>query len=623
MAQAGAQEPPAPAPALQVEAVRADAASQRPPQEGWTPVQLPDLWTTRWPGYDGVTWYRLRWNEPEGGPPAARGLRLDSASLAAAFYLNGHAIGRDLRLVEPLSRSWNLPRYWRLEPPVLRPGPNELWIRVSGLAAFQPGLGRVRIGAPQVLRADFEQRELWSRAIHWVGLGLSGAMGVVFGMLWLLRRAETSYGWFSLFTLAWMLYVYNNVARSPWPFATTPPYQAAVQLLLVASVSGFAMFAIDLVGRRGRLRWVLASFAGLVALLAVAAPPAWQTAARGMVVVLSLLIFLSGCALIVVEAWRTHRVDLVVLVLSLLLPLVAALHDTLLFINLIPGSNYYSAPAAMGTLLGSSFALTWRMVQGMRLVEHFNAQLRLRVSEAKRQLADNLASQHAAALVQTQLAERMNMVRDLHDGLGMTLSSHLQALRHGATADLSTRSALAALQEISDDLRLIIETSSFDGSDALAERLAPLRHRATRLLEAAGIEVVWRLEGLEGCVLDGRRALDFLRVLQEALANVLKHSEATQVTVTIVAGPSQVVLTVADDGSGIAAAALESAQGIGMQSMRTRAARLQGTLVVRSTDAGTCVELCCPLQARLADGGRAPAGGAAQGPSVESAPYGA
>ena len=162
--------------------------------------------------------------------------------------------------------------------------------------------------------------------------------------------------------------------------------------------------------------------AGLGALLVLLPPPHWQATARSMVALLALLIFLSGCVLIIGHAWRTRRPEIVVLACSLLIPLVAGTHDTLLFMGLIPGDTYFSAPSAMGTLLGSSFALTWRMVQGMRLIEHFNAELRLRVADARRQLAESLASQHAAALVQTRLTERMNMVRDLHDGLGPALA---------------------------------------------------------------------------------------------------------------------------------------------------------------------------------------------------------
>lgn len=604
------------APPLRVEAVRADAQSAQPPAHGWEPVRLPDNWSLRWPDHDGVVWYRLRWDEPAGPAPASRGLRLDYVSLAAVFLVNGHEIGRDPSLAEPLSRSWNLPRYWQLDAPLLRPGENEILVRVSGLAGYQPGLGEVRIGPPAALRADFERREFWARSVHWLGLGLTLAMAVVFGMLWLLRRSETPYGWFALFCAAWGGYVHNNVAYSPWPFATTPGYQQFNHVLLVGSLAAFVMFVLELAGRGGR--WgrravAIAAIAGWV--LTLAPLGAARADARNLVVLLSLGLYVTGVLVILRLAWATRRVDTVVLAGSLLCPLLAGTHDTLVFVGAIPGDTYYASLSAMGTLLGSSFALTWRMVEGMRLIENFNAELQARVAQARRQLAESLAGQHAAELEQTRLAERMNMVRDLHDGLGMTLSSHLHALREGGDPAPGSRSALSALQEVSDDLRLIIEASSFEGSDALQERLAPLRHRATRLLEAAGIEAEWHLAGLEDCRLEGSRALDFLRVLQEALANVLKHSGATRVRVDVRADAEEVLLRVADDGRGLPAEAAP-ASGFGIRNMRARAQRLHGQLALDPQVGGTVLELRCPLAAVAAAPAPAHAdGGLARSPA--------
>lgn len=582
-------------PQVRVEAARGSAQAFQPPEQGWETVRLPDNWAPRWPDHDGVVWYRLRWDEPAGPAPASRGLRLDYVSLAAAFFVNGHEIGRDRSLVEPLSRSWNLPRYWQLDAPLLRPGGNEILIRVSGLAGYQPGLGEVRIGPPGALRADFERREFWARSVHWVGLGLTAAMAVVFGMLWLLRRSETPYGWFALFCAAWGGYVQNNVAYSPWPFATTPGYQHLNHVLLVASLAAFALFVLDLAGRGGRWGRRAVAATALVAWVLTLAPLGDGRAdARNVVVLLSLGLYIAGVLVILRHAWATRRIDTVVLAASLLCPLVAGAHDTLVFVGAIPGDTYYAPLSAMGTLLGSSFALTWRMVEGMRLIENFNAELQARVARARAQLAESMAGQHAAELEQTRLAERMNMVRDLHDGLGMTLSSHLHALREGGDPAPGARSALSALQEVSDDLRLIIETSSFEGSDALLERLAPLRHRATRLLEAAGIEADWHLAGLEDCRLEGRHALDFLRVLQEALANVLKHSGATRVRIDVRADPDELLLRVADDGRGLPSEATAST-GFGIRNMRARAQRLHGKLALDPQVGGTVLELRCPL----------------------------
>jgi len=124
----------------------------------------------------------------------------------------------------------------------------------------------------------------------------------------------------------------------------------------------------------------------------------------------------------------------------------------------------------------------------------------------------------------------------------------------------------------------------------------PLRHRCTRVLEAAGIECHWQFERLAGCRMGARRGLDFLRVLQEALTNVLKHSGATQVDVRIAHSGSDLRLSVHDNGRGLDTdeAARGTGAGMGLASIRARAARLGGWVEIRSRAGSTVLELCCP-----------------------------
>ncbi|MDM0076863.1 7TM diverse intracellular signaling domain-containing protein [Variovorax sp. J2P1-59] len=584
----------------QVEAVRSDWNATSPPSGGWTTVTLPDNWATRWPGFDGVVWYRLRWTEAaDVSQVQPLGLMVEYVNMAGAMYLNGSLIGRDTHLAEPLSRSWNMPRHWLLDAPLLRPGTNELLVRVSGMSAYQPGLGAVSRGEPALVKSTFRQINVMQRTLQLVGIGLTLVMGIVYGMLWLLRRAEVSYGWFSLFSLLWVLFSYNFVAVEAWPFASTDAFQRANHVTLLASLTSFFLFALhfcDLAGRR--LQWSILAVGGACIATLILAPQALQEPVRSATVLGTLAIYLGGCALIVRHAFRSRRMEVAVLALCLMLPVVAAAHDTLVFLQWLPGNRYYAPLSASATLLGISFALTWRMVKGLRLVENFNAELRQRVDEATRRLADGLSRQHAAELVQTRLTERLSLVRDLHDGLGMTLSSHIHTLgnREGEVDGV----ALWALKEVNDDLRLIIESSAFDDTDELAERLVPVRHRSTRLLEAANIECHWSLEGLETCQLTGKRGLDFLRVLQEALANVLKHSCATRVDIRIDARQGQLALSIRDNGQGFAPdAASRSSAGMGLKNMHARAARLGGTLDIRSGTSGTTMELRCPIEAAV------------------------
>lgn len=585
----------------QVEAVRSDWNATAPPSEGWTRVTLPDSWTTRWPGFDGVVWYRLRWNESTGsGRVSPMGLAIEYFNMAGAVYLNGGLIGSDTRLTEPLSRSWNMPRFWVLDEPLLRPGANELLIRVSGLSAYQPGLGPAQLGQLAEVKSVYHQSRLTRQTLPLLGIGLTLVMGVLYGMLWLLRRKEVSYGWFSLFTLLWALYSYNYVAVSPWPFTSTEAYQRTDHILLLASIVCFFMFALSFCHFDWqRLRRVVFASGGLCIAAVALGPPDMQVTVRNITVLAALFTYLGGCALIVRHAFASRRLEAVVLAACLMIPLVAAAHDTLVLLEWLPGNRYYAALSSSATLLGISFALTWRMVKDMRLVEHFNVELQQRVDEATRRLAEGLSRQHAAELIQTRLTERLSLVRDLHDGLGMTLNSHIHTL--GNRQDSSGDIALWALREVNDDLRLIIESSAFDDTDELAERLVPLRHRCTRLLEAADIECRWHLEGLQACRLDGKRGLDFLRVLQEALANVLKHSGADHVDVRIEAVNGQLSLSVRDNGRGFAHETTSRASGgMGLQNMHARAARLGGTLEIRSSAIGTTLELRCPIDTAIA-----------------------
>jgi signal transduction histidine kinase len=83
------------------------------------------------------------------------------------------------------------------------------------------------------------------------------------------------------------------------------------------------------------------------------------------------------------------------------------------------------------------------------------------------------------------------------------------------------------------------------------------------------------------------------RIVQEAVANVVRHAEASSCTVRIFAEGNRLVLEVEDDGTGIPEAA---AGGVGLRSMRERASRLGGMLEVETAPcAGTRICAWIPV----------------------------
>lgn len=561
------------------EAVRGDSHSTSPPTTGWTQVSLIDYWDKRWPGHDGVVWYRLRWNQADAATPT--GLLVDYACLASAVYLNGSLIARDHSLVEPLSRTWPLPKHFLLDAPLLRQGENTLLVRVSGLSAYQPGFGTVTIGDPAAVQAQFQRSVFVRYNVRLFNVAIAAVLGSVFLLIWLLRRQDTTYGWFALTQLAGSLYSYNYIASSTWPLPSTDAWQAANTVMYLFAGASFTLFLLRFCGRRFKRMEAAMGVACAAVLIAAVSAPGWLGPARLPWLLLGGAFYYVGIGFFLWHAAHSRRTDQLVLAVCLLLPLLVSLRDFAVFLGWLRSSTYLLSVTSLLTLLGIGFAVSYRFVNAMRRVEGFNAELQAEVSAATVQLAGTLQREHTLALHNTRIGERLNLVRDLHDGFGGTLVGAISELEHAASPPTPLQMA-SRLKEIRDDLRLIID-STLDADATLAQLLVPLRHRWSQRLELAGIDSHWRLQGLDELRLGSSMHLDLLRLLQEALTNVLKHSRAHRVEVEVSLQEQQLMVRVQDDGVGMDTS---RSSGAGLASLRARALRLGGPLRIETADGG-------------------------------------
>ncbi len=124
-----------------------------------------------------------------------------------------------------------------------------------------------------------------------------------------------------------------------------------------------------------------------------------------------------------------------------------------------------------------------------------------------------------------------------------------------------------------------------------------LRRYAVLAGRAHGIPVTFTAAELPA--LDTRKEAALYRVAQEALHNALQHSGATAVCVRLARTTRRVILEVGDDGHGFTPEAPSG--GVGLASMRERAAAAGGTLAIKSGGTGTLVRMTVPV--------RTPAGG--------------
>ncbi len=587
---------PVPLTIERAEAARGGWNDSAPPAAGWTAVKLMDVWTTRWPRHDGVVWYRLRWQQADAHAPT--GLLLDYTCLAAAVYVNGSLVDRDPSLVEPLSRYWHTPRYYLLDAPLLQPGQNELLVRVSGLSAYQPAFGSVTVGDPRQVQARFREGRRVRHDLQFLDIAIGAVLAALFGLFWLLRRQDTTYGWYALNGLFGMVYGYNWIATSPWPFASTDGWQAFIGACYVAIAATYVLFLLRYAERRWpRVERLLLGLAALAFVLALALPQ-WMGPHRNLYVMpLIGFHYLASLVFVWFGLWRGRR-DQKVLALCLLVPILTSLHDLGVYLGWAGSGTYLGSFGSPITLLGMGFVLAYRFATTMQRVEGFNLELKQEVQAATTQLAATLHQQHALELAHSRAGERLQLVRDLHDGFGGTLVGAIARLEQ-APADTPKAQVVDLLKDMRDDLRLVIDTTAQEQAD-LAQLIAPLRHRASRLLDAADIDARWQLEGLDGLQLEPARSLDLLRLLQEALTNVFKHSRAQRVDVRIARVGQRLQVQVRDDGIGLAGTdkvVRIDGGGAGFASMRLRAQRLGGELRVQAARPGTELLLDMPLAA--------------------------
>jgi signal transduction histidine kinase len=235
-----------------------------------------------------------------------------------------------------------------------------------------------------------------------------------------------------------------------------------------------------------------------------------------------------------------------------------------------------------------------RFIVALDTSEALSAELERRVAEKHAELERNYERLNRLERERAVAHERERMMADLHDGLGGQLVSTLAVLRSG---EAEPRELEEALQGALDDMRLLIHSIQGDESD-LVGALAMLRSRLAPRLQHAGLVVDWPVQDVPTPAGFGpEKALQVMRIVQEAIANVLKHAGATRLRVHtgVIGGADRrhVCVGVDDDGHGLPET---RSPGRGIANMRRRAAALGGRLELDSGPAGTSLRLLLPLE---------------------------
>lgn len=567
----------------------------------WTAVQLPDQWQRRWPAHSGAVWYRIDWQLDCLSAEVPIALSIDRIVLAGAVYANQDLLWRDPHLQEPLSRSWNLPRYTLLPTSALRPGLNHIWVRAHGVASQTPGLGTVRLGDAATLYQEHQQRWWNQRTLPFANLMVSGVLGSLFLCAWLLRRSHTVYGWYAFNCACWVLFTANILATEAWPFPSTMAVARANLLLFVLFCFSYCLFSWRYGGQRfPRLERALYWITGLSSAGAALASDALLVDMAPAITLLFLLAALANSLQLPWHAWRTRKATDKVFALCMLVCMAAGLHDMALLMHWIQGVPLIPYTALL-TMLSLSFMLGREVTRNMQRIEGFNQELKDSVAQACDELGHTLEREHQLALRHSRLQERVQLTHDLHDSLGGALVRSIAYVEQ-TPQPLANSQMLSMLKLMRDDLRQMIDHSTSTQAEVPATPVvwaAPLRHRFMGLFDALDIASHWLIPAHWQQAPSALQCLNLSRVAEEALTNVLKHSHATEVHIELLQPwPQTLLLRVRDNGVGFDVAAVhQHSLGVGMRSMRARLERFQGGVQIQSAPGATLIEAQLQLQA--------------------------
>ncbi|EKE71781.1 MULTISPECIES: cache domain-containing protein [Roseobacteraceae] len=228
----------------------------------------------------------------------------------------------------------------------------------------------------------------------------------------------------------------------------------------------------------------------------------------------------------------------------------------------------------------------------------------------ERRLADAKLKELTQRIFDTQEEERGRVARELHDGISQILVGVRYALelarrqlaKDDPNAPVSLDrgvemlgGAITEVRRISRDLRpgVLDDLGLGPALKALTEEFQTRTGIKTELET-----VVFRNR------LDEEARIALFRIAQEALTNIERHAEATEVTIKLAGHRTGATLLISDDGRGFdMAERAKAGRGLGLRNMAERMEQLGGTLTIYSLSPGTAIDATVPLKHILTPAG--------------------
>lgn len=503
------------------------------------------------------------------------------------------AVWADGQLVQANLADWRI--QWNTPMRVMLPlNVREVMVAVPFANVQGYGMGSLFIGPADAIDLAWSQRNFWQADVPRSASIIALVLAFMSLHLAYARRNEGVYALLSLNALIWAIsnlqYFYDFTGQdtlSVW-------FGAAMDMSITWILMLNTFFAFEYERLKApRWRSVLIVYLCLSTLVTL---PVWDWHKNALVLqhLVGAAFYAISVVLLAHHVFRRPTREGVALLVALFIPLPLGLHSLLNITNQLHPDQVHTFP--MGVVIQFfvfMYVTSRRTVHALNTAEQHHETLEQQLAEQK----NRLAAQHILLQrleIEKQLAnQREDLMQDLHDGLGSNLTSALLQARSG---QLTPQATLMLLQDLTDELRNLGRAAATE-QRSLNEILAELRTRVQRRLNHGGIQLAWSVApDLPNLKHHGNAVGQHLRaMLGEAIANIIKHADATCIEVRAALRAGQVEIEIVDNGRGFNPAHVSS--GRGLPGMHQRAMAIHATLHISPVPgAGTTWRLTAPAE---------------------------
>ena len=560
-------------------------------------LTLPHKWDSDYPGQNG----RARYVMTLPASPAGDSMALYFARMGnqVEIQVNGEVLARRGVIGNASYDATKTPFWLSVPASVLNEnGPSELVVIASLQGNRWGGLSPPLWGTEAQIYPIYYKHYVWRNYVALAVIISLFCVGSISAALWWVQRDEV-FGWFALaaaFGAVRFGGIMSPEASLPWPLLG-----GLMGAALQAHSLCMARFFLAVLGfKRPWLNPTIFTLLVMEAGAAIAAflfgePKHWNW------LLISLLpLCVPAAYFLIRQAIVERSKEAMFLACSVMAAIIASLRDFIVVrvLGEGPGMIFWLPLMTLFFIAMAGWIIIQRFTHQMQLNRDLVATLDGKVLQSEAELRSSYAEIQEQRTRAATLAERQRITRDIHDGVGAQLVGLLSLIEDEKT----NRQVLGEqAKAVLDELRIAVDSMQPAHQD-LTTVLATLRYRVQPRLEAIGVELRWHIGDLpDPDMLSPTARAQIQRIMQEALANVIRHARASQVSIHATFGTdgiNQYHLTIEDNGQGFIGASTDRV-GHGLLNMQARAEALGGRIEVKSApSAGTRITLYVPTQAQ-------------------------